>query len=176
MSPQSNSESTSSVPGVSGKKLTYITLGMLTVVVGSLIYLLAIYDSLDAARAKSAEQWRACASELDQDYRKVESLTAEQSGLTDQWLKQFQSDADQFRTATNIETQVSFAVKLEEALKQNAASLATNLPVSSETLRLNIKNFNQCVSEEAAILGSRSGRALHIILPVPERQPLELAR
>lgn len=75
---------------------------MLTVVVGALIYLLAIYDNLDAARAKSAEQWRACASELDQDYRKVESLNPEQSGVTDQWLKQFKADADQFRTATNI--------------------------------------------------------------------------
>lgn len=148
---------------------------MLTVVVGALIYLLAIYDDLDAARAKSAEQWRACASELDQDYRKVESLTAEQ-GLTDQWLKQFKADADQFRTATNIETQVSYASKLEVALKQNATSLATNLPASSETLRQNIKSFNECVGEEAAILSSRSGRALHIILPVPERQPLELAR
>lgn len=162
------SEARISTPGLSGKKVTATVLVLLALIGGSLAYMLWVYDRLDDLRAQTATIWRQIASQLDQQYRQIGA--AAESEQTE-GAAEFLANTDQFRTAINLEQQVELAIQIEAQLQKLPASATVD-----PGLRELVASYNEAVQAELAIMNSTAGRALRVVLPVPERQRLELSR
>ncbi len=164
-------------PGVSGRKLTTFILSFLVVVGGSLAYLLSVYDRMDDQRAKTSEVWRGVANALDLNYKQIVKLSAAELGVEEQWTQQFAEQAEQFRTATNIEAQLATASQIEGRLSELAASSSQpKLPEVEASLKEQIDLYNQNIDAETKILQSWAGSFVHKILPAPVRSKLDVNR
>lgn len=162
-------------PGISGKKFTIAMVGTMIVVGGSLAYILAVYEQLDGARAKSAEHWRTVATQLDQNYKQIENLESAVLLQQPDWHSRFRSQADQFRTVTNLEQQMLVGRELEVHLQGNPEILAV-LPAMPVELRQEITELNASLSAERDIQQSLTGRIVQFFIRHPIRQNWDLIR
>jgi tRNA A37 N6-isopentenylltransferase MiaA len=159
---------TEPTPGISGKKFTIAMIATMIIVGGSLAYLLTVYESMDRARAKSAEHWRTVAQQLNNDYKQIEALDPEGQRLDPDWKKKFSRQADLFRTSTNMEEQFALAREIEEILK-NTRDLNIDLPKMSDQLRQDLQALNSSLAAERSIMQSMAGRVVRIFIRHPVR-------
>jgi hypothetical protein len=156
--------------GISGKKLTRWIIGLMILVGAAIAYLLNLYDRVEDIRLSAARNWREVAATLDPQYRQIEAaLDTPPVELDSNWIQEFRRQADQFRTATNTESQCEHALKLENALNQHPA-LRVNREQISPQLASQIAAYNQDVLAENKLRKSIGGKILFTLMPFPQRQ------
>lgn len=176
----SSMQSRLEAPGLSGPKITVILLILLSGLCGSIIFTLAVYDRLNAARTATDEQWRRLSNLLSNDYQQLSQRTLTDQTIADQRLRTRQQQdilksVDYFRTTVQPEQQRLMAEQVENLSAQEESS-DWRLPAASSELKESVLQYNQCLARERNILSSMGGKLLQTILVLPERRDLQLPR
>lgn len=145
------------------------------IVGGLLAYELFVYENLDRARAESALHWRNIATQLDNDYKQIAAMQSSDQQTDPAWWNEFRYQVDQFRTATNMEDQLSVARNLEVQLQGNQA-IRLNLPQMADQVRQEIDKLNTSLMTEHAIQHSLAGRVVQFFIRHPIRKTWDHVR
>ncbi len=174
-------QNTSQPPGISGPRLTLLTLIGLGLIGGCLSYTLWTYNRLDVARKARSESWRSLANELATRYRVAEKTVA--AGVDSREIKmelgeRFRLAIDQFRSTAQVAPQYDAAQKVEDLLADSGGTLAgaeRDWIKPSSQLRSAIEDYNSHLANERQVLSSPGGRLLGLFLSFPRPEDFRVA-
>lgn len=176
MNSTTHPDTTSSQPGMSGRRVTLIVLLLLIVIGVILSYTLWSYGQLGAIRKHKQAAWAELREPLADRYRVLEKIVAagvDDTSIPMAWGEKFRLAVDSFRTTAQVTYQYDAAIEVEKLLAE--AEFAFPAAAQDSSLTEAVERFNAQLDRETQQLTTPGCQLLDVFLEFPPPGQFKLA-